>query len=219
MQSRRTVLILAGGKGQRFQSRDKCFIILKKKPLIEHAIDNLSTLADEIIVAARARDEQQWLSGLVGSDKYKNTLPNEILLVFDSDSAFSLDGFGILAGVLSGLERASSPYSLIIGCDMPFVNKNAARFLFEIAEHGDYDAVVPIWENRMAEPLHAVYKREPMLALVKAAIRRGEKRMFTVLSRLKNLNYIPVERLRCFDPELKTFKNINTPEELENAQI
>ncbi|MBA5942714.1 MAG: NTP transferase domain-containing protein, partial [Methanophagales archaeon] len=58
----RTVLILAGGKSQRFQSRDKCFIILKSKPLIQHAIDNLSSVADEIIVAAR--DEQQWQRGL-----------------------------------------------------------------------------------------------------------------------------------------------------------
>jgi len=148
------------------------------------------------------RDEQQWQrqqgQGPTSSDKFQN----KILLVFDS--AFSLDDFGILVGVLSGLKSASSLYFPIIGCDMPFVNKYVARFLFEIAEYGNYDAVVQVWENRMIEPLHTIYKKEYVLA----AVKRGDKQMFTILSRLKKVNYIQVDRLREFDTELMTFWNI-----------
>ncbi len=199
----KTVLILAGGKSQRFQSLDKCFITLNDKPLIQHAIDNLSNVVDEIIVAAR--DEQQ-------GEQIRDKISNDIVLVFDT-----LKGFGPLAGILPGLERATSSYSLVIGCDMPFVNRYVVEFLFEVAERGNYDAVVPIWESGMVEQLHAVYKREPMLAAIRDSIKKGDAKMFNVLSRLKNVNYIPMNTIRDIDTELITFRNINTPEELKNC--
>ncbi len=199
----KTVIILAGGKGQRFQLRDKCFITLNNKPLIQHVIDNLSSVTDEIIAAAR--DEQQ-------GEQIRDALPNNIVLVFDS-----LNGFGPLAGILSGLERASSSYSFVIGCDMPFVNRYVVKFLFEVAERGDYDAVVPRWENGMVEQLHAVYKREPMLAAIRDSIKKGDAKILNALSRLKNVNYIPMNTIRDIDTELKTFWNINTPKELKKC--
>lgn len=203
---RKTIIILAGGKGQRFQSRDKCFIMFNDKLLIQYAIGNLSRMADELIVAAR--DERQ-------GEQILNTLTTcKVVLVFDH-----LKGFGPLAGILAGLERASSSYSLIVGCDMPLVNGEVVDLLFEVAERGNYDAVVPQWENGMVEPLHAVYKREPMLAAVLGGIERKEKKIFKVLSQLKNVKFVPVNELRGRDPELTTFRNINTPEELKKLRI
>ncbi len=199
----KTVLILAGGKSQRFQSFDKCFVTLNNKPIIQHAIDNLSSVADEIIVAIR--DEQQ-------GGRIRDKIPDEIVLVFDT-----LKGFGPLAGVLSGLERASFPYSFVVGCDMPFINRKVVEFLFAVAERGNYDAVVPRWENGMVEPLHAVYKREPTLAAVKDSIKKGDARVFNLLLRLKSVKFLPMSEIRGIAPELKTFRNVNTLEELEKC--
>lgn len=199
----KTVLILAGGKSQRFQSFDKCFVTLNNKPIIQHAIDNLSSVADEIIVAIR--DEQQ-------GGRIREKIPDEIVLVFDT-----LKGFGPLAGVLSGLERASFPYSFVVGCDMPFINRKVVEFLFEVAERGNYDAVVPRWENGMVEPLHAVYKREPTLAAVKDSIKKGDARVFNLLLRLKSVKFLPMSEIRGIAQELKTFRNVNTPGELEKC--
>jgi len=203
MAMQKTVLILAGGKSLRFQSLDKCFMRLHNKPLILHALDNLSNVADEIIVAAR--DEQQ-------GKHIRERIPHNLLLVYDS-----LKGFGPLAGVLSGLEQASFPYSLVIGCDMPFVNEHVVALLFEVAERGNYDAVVPRWENGMVEPLHAVYKKEPMVAAIQEVVKQGDKQIFKVLAHLEKVNFIGVNKLREIDPDLKTFRNINTPEELKSA--
>jgi molybdopterin-guanine dinucleotide biosynthesis protein A len=200
MRSKKTVLILAGGKSQRFQSFDKCFITVNNKPLIQHAIDKISTVADEIIVAAR--DKKQ-------GEQIGNKIPDKIVLVFDSRK-----DLGPLAGILSGLERASFPYSLVIGCDMPFINESVVEFLFEIASTG-YDAVVPRWENGMLEPLHAVYRKEPMLAAIKEAAGKGKGKIFTVLSQLKKVYFLPINEIREIDPSLKTFTNINTPEKLK----
>ncbi|RZN38813.1 MAG: molybdenum cofactor guanylyltransferase [Methanophagales archaeon ANME-1-THS] len=200
---RKTALILAGGKSLRFQSLDKCFMRLHNKPLILHAIDNLAQVADEIIVAAR--DEEQ-------KNLIRARMPDSVLLVCDS-----VKGFGPLAGILSGLERASFPYSLVIGCDMPFVTEEVVALLFEVAARGEYDAVVPIWENGMLEPLHAVYKKEPMVAAIHEAVKQGDKQILKVIRQLKKVYFIEVKELRGLDSELKTFRNINTPEELRSA--
>jgi molybdopterin-guanine dinucleotide biosynthesis protein A len=163
MEMQKTVLILAGGQGRRFHSFHKCFAMLDNKLLIQHAIDNISGLADEIIVAAR--DEQQ------GE----------------------------------------------IGCDMPFVTESVVNLLFEIASTG-YDAVVPRWENGMREPLHAVYRREPMLAAIRDTVKRGDGMIYHAISQLKDVCFLPVNRIREIDPELKTFRNINTPFELKENE-
>jgi molybdopterin-guanine dinucleotide biosynthesis protein A len=196
----KTVIILAGGESRRFHSFDKCFTTLDNRLLIQHAIDILSGQADEIIVAAR--DEQQ-------GEQIRDKVPDRIILVFDS-----LKGLGPLAGFMAALERASFDYSFVTGCDMPFVNERVVDLLFEIASTG-YDAVVPRWENGMLEPLHAVYQREPMLAAIKEAAKQGNAKISYVISQLKNVFFLPVNRIREIDHHLETFTNINTPEELE----
>ena len=207
MQTKKTALILAGGKSQRFYPFDKCSITLNNKPLIQHAIDRISSVTEEVIVAARDEEQGGRIKKII-----KNS--NKIVFVFDSS-----EGVGPLAGFLSGLERASFSYSIVIGCDMPFVNESVVKFLFEIANRDKYDAVVPGWENGMLEPLHAVYRREPMLAAVKEATGKGEGKIFNVLARLKNINFLPISKIRDIDPGLKTFTNINTAEKLKKIQI
>ncbi len=199
----KTVLILAGGQGRRFLSFDKCFATLDNKLLIQHAIDNISGLADEIIVAAR--DEQQ-------GEQISARVPDKISLAFDS-----LNGFGPIAGFLSGLEQASFAFSLVIGCDMPFVTASVVKLLFKLASTG-YDAVVPRWENGMLEPLHAVYRRESMLAAIREVVKRGDGMIYHAISQLKYVCFLPVNRIREIDPELKTFRNINTPFELKKSE-
>jgi len=202
MQTKKTALILAGGKSQRFYPLDKCFITLNNKPLIQYAIDRISSVTEEIIVAARD-EEQGW--------RIKKIIKksNRIVFVFDF-----LKDVGPLAGFLSGLERASFSYTIVIGCDMPFVDPAVAKFLFEVASSAGYDAAVPKWENGMLEPLHAVYKNAPMLAAIKEGVRKGEGKIFDVLKQLKNIYFVPVKEIREIDPSLKTFININTHEEL-----
>ncbi|KAF5436268.1 molybdopterin-guanine dinucleotide biosynthesis protein A [Candidatus Methanophagaceae archaeon] len=205
MDMQKTVLILAGGKSLRFQYSDKCFISLNNKPLLQHVVDCVSNVADEIIVAAR--DEKQ-------GEQIRDVIDNKkIRLVFDS-----VKGFGPLAGILSGFEQATYSYALVIGCDMPFVNGKVVEFLFEVAATG-HDAVVPRWDNGMVEPLHAVYRREPMLRAIRDAEKTGDKKIFEILSYLKKVEFLSVNQLKVIDPNLKTFMNINTPDELKRSQI
>ena len=206
MQTKKTALILAGGKSQRFYPLDKCFITLNNKPLIQHAIDRISRVTEEIIVAAR--DEEQ-------GGRIKKIIENSNKIVFVFDSS---EGVGPLAGFLSGLERASFSYSIVIGCDMPFVDPAVVKFLFEIGSSAGYDAAIPKWGNGMLEPLHAVYQNAPMRAAIKGGVRKGAGKISDILLQLQNVYFLPVARIREIDPSLKTFTNINTTEELKKIQ-
>jgi molybdopterin-guanine dinucleotide biosynthesis protein A len=63
----------------------------------------------------------------------------------------------------------------------------------------------------MIEPLHAVYRRTVLMDYLKS----HESLSLRPMIRSINTRYVPVEALRQFDPELRTFTNINKIEDLE----
>jgi hypothetical protein len=78
------------------------------------------------------------------------------------------------------------------------------------------DAVVPE-SGEGYEPFHAVYRREPCLAAIRAALDAGQRRMISWFP-LAQVHILSAEQVRAIDPMLRAFENINTPEELEQAE-
>ncbi len=200
----KSIIILAGGKSRRFQSSDKCIsITINNLPLLQHTINRVKGIADEIIVAAR--DISQGKAILQRTDA-------DFKIVFDS-----LADFGPLSGFLSGMEHASGDFCLIIGCDMPFINPDVVRYLFRLLSDSDCDAVVPRWENGMLEPLHAVYRRCPVLTAISNAVKERNARISDILTQLR-VCFVPVAKIRAIDRDMMTFTNINTPADVMAAR-
>jgi len=193
-----SAVILAGGRCQRFFPVEKCIALFKGKPLILHVVERLRGVASEVVVVVR--DEEQGAA-------LKCEIPHKITLTFDR-----IQNFGPLAGILAGLQASSNPFSIVVGCDMPFLSEEALKFLAE--QRSNYDAVVPLWEDGKIEPLHAIYRKKAMLKATKEAIRKGEHKISCAISSLRSVNFVPVAKIRKFDPLLRTFTNINTPEDL-----
>ena len=63
----------------------------------------------------------------------------------------------------------------------------------------------------MYEPLHAVYRRSALLTYLGKC---GSQSLRDMVREL-DATYVPVERLRRYDPALQTFTNINRLEELD----
>ena len=97
---------------------------------------------------------------------------------------------------------------------MPFINANVVDLLFEKSKN--YDAAIPRWEDGFLEPLHAVYRCAPMIHETKMAIERGEKIILSPVFKMK-VNYVPVNEIRKLDPDLRTFININTCEDMQKT--
>ena len=200
----RSAVILAGG-GSRRLGREKARLEFDGKPLLCLTIERLRLAADEVIVVARSEEHARRLSEFIGCEE-------GIAFAWDSVS-----GFGPVAGLDAGMERAGGGLVFATACDLPFLSPKVVELLFSVAEEGGCDAVVPQHPNGYVEPLHSVYARERMAAACRKAIKNGERKIRIPLAEL-SIRHVPVERMQNLDAELLTFFNLNTPEDLERAK-
>jgi molybdopterin-guanine dinucleotide biosynthesis protein A len=194
----RSGLILAGGRSTRFGGGEKSLKPIGEKRMICHVIDALAPVVDELIISVRDERQRDLLFPLMGGYEF----------VYDE-----VKDIGPLSGVLAGLGRAKGDYVVVVACDMPLISKAAIGVLFKIAE--GHDAAVPRHPDGLIEPLHAVYKREPMLRAVKASVEAGERKISAPLRHLRDVVYVSDEDIKKVDGELDTFLNVNRAEDME----
>jgi molybdopterin-guanine dinucleotide biosynthesis protein A len=97
---------------------------------------------------------------------------------------------------------------------MPFVSTALLRALIALA--ADADAVVPVLDGQ-AEPLHAVY-RTGCVPAVERALAEGRKRVNSFFDAVR-VRYVGEDELRAWDPDLRSFLNVNRPDDLERARV
>ncbi|VVB84194.1 Molybdenum cofactor guanylyltransferase [uncultured archaeon] len=197
-----SALILAGGKGSRLGYKEKALIDINGEPLIAVMIKRLEKAVDNIIISVRDRAQGELLD---------SSLPGLVKTPY----RFAYDTYketGPLAGILSGLEACEDEYCFVAACDMPFINEKVVKMLFKESEH--YEAAIPRWDDGFLEPLHAVYRCEPMIRETKKAIEKGETVILAPVFKL-NIKYVPVDDIKKLDQELRTFININTYEDIQ----
>ena len=193
----RSAVILAGGRGRRMGDVEKALIPIKDMTLIEHIIEVLDPLVDEIVVSARDDEQAAVLEQLVGG---RNVVVDH------------RQGVGPLAGILSGLEAAGGEYTFVTACDMPYLNAQVVDYLFRRAL--GHDAAVPVGDEGVYEPLHAVYRTAPMLLATGRALEEGERFILAPVFKLGGVEAVGMDDIREFDSDLQSFVNINTPEDV-----
>ena len=193
-----TAIILCGGRSARF-GRDKALLEIDGTPMIARMIERVSSAVGDIIIAAR--DQAQ------GED-IAEAIPDDVQIVYDS-----VAGYGPIAGILAGLSASGSRYSICLACDLPYINPDVIGALFECAEEDNSDAAIPQHQNGALEPLHAVYSRA-MITACRDAMGKKEHTIRGTISLLDRVVFVPAESLRSFDPDLRTFLNVNYPEDL-----
>ncbi len=198
----RSALILAGGRSRRMGFEEKALLPMRGKILLEHAMDALDGVVDEIIIPVRDMQQQELLKDYTkGYD-----------VVLDS-----YQDVGPLSGILEGVIAANGEYVFVAACDMPYINSDVVELLFKSAE--GHNAAIPIWDNENLEPMHAVYRTRPMAVETEKAILRSEKFVLSPVFYMQDLVFVNVDdEIRQLDPDLKTFVNINTPDDVEKLQ-
>jgi molybdopterin-guanine dinucleotide biosynthesis protein A len=183
-----SLVILAGGLSRRM-GRDKTALPAGDGTLIEHLARRLGPVVDETIVAG-------------GSGR---GTPVGVRVVEDR-----YPGLGPLAGIHAGLRAARFPRVWVVGCDLPDVDPALASLLHGLAD--GVDAVVPRID---AEPqgVCALYDRA-LAPRIEGLLNAGERRIKMLLA-ASNVRYVTPDELRVVDPELRSFRNINTPADYE----
>lgn len=182
--------IMAGGKSKRM-GQDKAWIELDGEPLIKRVADVLAQVADEVIVVAN--DPRYGSLGLrVVKDRYPHG--------------------GALGGIATGVAAAAHDTVLVAACDMPFLSADVWRLL--IGHIGAADVVIPRIGGEY-ETLHALYTKACLPHMARAL---AENRL-RVIAFFDQVRVMAIEEpeLRSVDPALRSFTNVNTPEELASV--
>lgn len=186
-----TGIILAGGENRRMGA-DKAFLEIAGKPLIEYILRVFLERFEQTIIVTRTPDRYQGLYAVVVAD--------------------ALETGGPLTGIYTGLLYAQTERVFVAACDMPYLSSALIAYMEQQA--GEFDAVVPMI-NGLLEPLHAIYHRR-ILPVMLDRIRSGEQRVAQVLERVR-VRYLSESEIIHYDPHLRSFKNLNTPEEYKEA--
>jgi molybdopterin-guanine dinucleotide biosynthesis protein A len=189
-------IALAGGKGLRL-GRDKLIENIGDRSVLERVVSCLSLFDSDIIVV---RSAKQSVSGFIDYPKLR------VVADFYPEK-------GPLGGIYTGLTASDSFYNIVVACDMPFLNQALLRYMVQLS--ADYDLVVPRLGN-MVEPLHAVYSKdciEPIEDLLKQGI-LGVTELFTIVK----VRYVEAGEIDRFDPEHRSFFNINTESDVRTAR-
>lgn len=200
----RSAIILTGGRGRRMGMVEKALLEFEGKTILERLLENLFRVVDEIILSVRDTSQKEKLIPVI--EKFPD---REIRFCFDT-----LEDAGPLEGIRTGLLESGSEYSFVCAGDMPFVNSEVIDLLFE--KVNGHDAALPKWDDKMFEPLHAVYSKK-MLPEIEKAFENGKHSVLASVFQMKDVVFVEVSEIREIDPELKTFANINTVEDLEST--
>jgi FdhD protein len=182
-----TGVILAGGLCSRMGS-NKALLPHHGCRFIEGIYRTLSELFEEMIVVTNTPEQYQFLPCPKVPDIYP--------------------GKGVLAGIHAGLSRSKDPAIFVVACDMPYLNGELIRHLISLSE--GVDMVYPMSAGGF-EPLHSLYGKGCLPAL-EDLLQSDERRVKALLPRVR-VREVAAEEVARFDPEFKSFININTPDD------
>jgi len=186
-----TIAILAGGQSRRMGT-DKSFVAVNGKPMVERVLEQVETLGLPIYIIANQPGRYAYL----GLPIYTDVIPDK----------------GSLGGLYSALYYSKTPYTLCVACDMPFLVPELLRHILQFRH--EYDAVVPE-VNRYLQPLHAVYSAACMKPL-HDQLKNNHLAIYDLFHRL-NTRIVSQSTLMRFDTDLRSFINVNTPDDLNFA--
>ncbi len=190
-----SIVVQAGGQSTRM-GRDKALKPFLGRPLIQHVLERVAPVADELLVTTNRPEAYAFL----GLPLFSDLKP----------------GRGPLGGLYTALVSAKNPSVAVVACDMPFASAallaaGAAILLREAAD------VVIAETDEGYEPLHAVYRRETCIPAIESAIASDQWRMIAWFPQV-NVRILTDGEVRRWDPQGLAFRNVNTPEEFAEAE-
>jgi molybdenum cofactor guanylyltransferase len=125
-------------------------------------------------------------------------------------------GRGPLAGIYTALHETRTEFNLVLGCDLPFLNRGLLDYLAIRAIGAGCDVTVPRSREGRLQPLCAVYRRRALYA-VRTTLAAGENKPRSFFPRVR-CTVIPWQELARAGFQASIFGNMNTPEEYEYAR-
>jgi molybdopterin-guanine dinucleotide biosynthesis protein A len=143
--------ILIGGRSSRFGT-DKAFVEFEGETLAGRAARIVEIALAPVRLTFVAASNTQF------SPELSNSLDRPLI-------ADVRQGFGAWSGIHAALNDASSEWTFIFACDLPFVSVEFLKLLAGLPAE-DHEAVVPRQNDGHLQPLCAYYSTQRALAVV-----------------------------------------------------
>ena len=185
-----TAIILAGGDSRRM-GRDKAMLPFANQTLIQSVIETIQPLFSTTILSVR------------------ETRP-EIKLPQVCDA--QANG-GPLVGMVTALEKITTSWAFVVACDMPFVSPALIKQLakLRVQQH----AIVPVVYGQL-QPLAAFYSTSG-IPFMRASLALKNKSFLGVIKNMQ-VSYVDEAKMLQSDPQLNSFFDLDTPQDLLAAQ-
>ncbi|NUU36307.1 molybdenum cofactor guanylyltransferase MobA [Pseudomonas sp. C2B4] len=180
-----SILLLAGGRGQRMGGQDKGLVQWQGEPLIAHLHRKTRPLSDDLIISCNRNQE-----------KYA---PYADQLVHDDEGDFP----GPLAGIRAGLKAARHTHLLVLPCDVPRIDEALLASMRETAsQHPDKPLMLRHDDHW-----------EPLLCVIPVALRGNFESAWNDGERSPGrlMRKLGATALQCPDNDPR-LANLNTPE-------
>ena len=184
-----TAVILAGGKGSRLGGVDKGLVKLNKLPLVQHVIERIQPQVSRIIISANRN-----------IDTYKDL---DFPVYEDEIGDFA----GPLAGILKALQECKSEWLLTVPADSPFVSNDLVLRLSQYTH--DAKVIIP-HDGEYMHPTFALIHKSLESSLIDY-LNKGERKARVWMQQQPHHSV-------DFSDQANAFININTKNDLENAE-
>ncbi len=171
--------------------KNKAFLQLGSKQFLDCLLETLSPLTDDILLVAR--------DPALFSEWGLRTVPD----IHRVRCA--------LTGLHAGLAHCRTSHAFVAACDAPLLQPSLARGIMQQATQ-DIDAVVPEYEGYL-EPLCAVYSTS-CLPHAESMLQRGIHQIRRLYPLVRTRKLGP-EFIRSLDPDMDSFVNVNTDNDLQ----
>ena len=188
-----SLLILAGGASSRMGC-PKHLLPASGGTMIDHIINRVGSLFSEVIVAGRGLDLNRSDARIV-----EDIRPERSPLV----------------GILSGMKASSTSDVFVLGCDMPFLRPGLIHLL--TSRKTDTNAIVIPVIRGYLEPLCAIYSCSTQDRIEQYLDSGGRK--VTGFFQTVSVTEVRESEVRLFDPLLKSFINLNTPNDYRKYNL
>jgi molybdenum cofactor guanylyltransferase len=189
-----SAILLAGGKSSRLGT-DKAKVKLDgTSMMIQNIAEKLSAISDDVVVSTNGRR----YDGITVPVKWAVDVT---------------PGAGSLMGLYSGLLAVKYDYAIAVACDMPFINIGLLKYMIDMPR--DYDALLPMVGEK-SEQLHSIYSKK-CLPVIEKNLQAGHLKITGLLADI-SVKYVPEDIINRYDPEHHSFFNVNTQEQLTEAQ-
>ena len=180
-----SILLLAGGRGQRMGGRDKGLVEWHGKPLVAWPQRVARPLTDDLLISCNRN--QDLYAGF--ADR----------LVNDKETDFP----GPLAGIRAGLAAARHPWLMVLPCDAPLIDKALLLDLYDTARQMP-DTPVMVRRGTQWEPLFCIIPLS-LAPAIEVAWQAGERSNWRVLLELG------ARSLELAEDDVR-LANLNSPE-------